>query len=415
MRTLTKDSDSIMLYGVLILLIILVACCFTRISAQTARYYKAQLHCHSTGSDGQLSPLEVASEYQNLGYEILFISDHNIMTPSVDYTIPSLLCINAEELTFSKHISGFFLDHTINAENYTIQQAVDSIKSQGGLVTFNHPVKVKYGPDWSWPENYFEENSSPDFIEIFNTATAKFAPVNVEIWDEILSSGNKIYGIAADDMHRKGEEGIFPLINVGWVMIKLSALEKDSVYAALKRGDFYASTGIEITDFNTNENEIYVSCSNCSKITFIGENGKTLKEEKSKVADFIRTDEKYVRVELEDNGIAGIGKKKAWTQAVFYDDMTILADVEMPSLNMKCYPNPFISDLNISYTLAADDNVKIQLYDYTGKEVETLYNQHQQAGDYSMQFDGKELNEGIYYCKLTTTEQTLTNKVVLLR
>jgi hypothetical protein len=415
LRTLTKNNDSILLYGVLILLIILVVCCSARISAQTARYYKAQLHCHSTGSDGQLSPLEVANEYQNLGYEILFISDHNKMTPSEDYTIPGLLCINAEELTFSKHINGLFLEHTIDAKDYTAQQAVDSIKAQGGLVSFNHPVKMKYGPDWSYPEDYFDENSQPDFIEIFNASVANFAPVKTEIWDYLLSNDNKIYGIASDDMHKVEETGIMQTIDVGWIMVKLSSLEKDSVYEALKRGDFYSSTGIEITDFNTNGNEIYVSCSNCSKISFIGENGKVLKEEKSKVADYIRTDEKYVRVEIEDNGIAGIGKKKAWTQPVFYDDMTALADNKKASLDMKCYPNPFVSDLNISYTLAEDDNVIIQLYDYTGKEVETLYNQHQQAGDYSMQFDGKELNEGIYYCKLTTTEQTLTNKVVLLR
>jgi hypothetical protein len=402
-------------HGTIILQIILLSCFCTLSSAQTVRYYKAQLHCHSTESDGELSPVQVAGQYQNLGYEILFISDHNKMTPAEDYSLPGILCINAEELTFSKHLNGLFLDHTIDAKDFNMQQAVDSIKSQDGIVTFNHPVKMKYGPDWTYPENYFDKNSKPDFIEIFNAALNFYAPLNTEVWDYLLSNDNKIYGIATDDMHKVNGTGVMKRIDAGWIMVKLSVLEEDSVYAALKRGDFYASTGIYITDYSVDENDIYVSCSNCSKIVFIGENGKILGEKKGIAADYAMTDEKYVRVELEDNGVAGIDKKKAWTQPVFNNNTTIITAEEMSIVSMNCYPNPFSSELTISYSLPKDGNVKIQLFDYTGKEIETLFNQDQQEGESSIQFDGKELNEGIYYCRLTTTEQTLTNKVVLLK
>ncbi|MFH0865729.1 MAG: CehA/McbA family metallohydrolase [Bacteroidota bacterium] len=395
-------------------LFILVMNC-ANIYTQTVRYYKTQLHCHSTRSDGKLSPFEVATEYKSRGYEILFISDHNIMTPADSINLPGLICINAEEYTFSKHINGLFVDHTVNADGFTAQQAVDSIKSQGGLVQFNHPVKMEYGPDWTYPINYFDELNRPDFIEIFNASTAKFAPINIEIWDYLLSNNIRIYGTAADDMHKTAEADMIPMIDAGWIMLKLSSLEKDSVYTALKRGDFYASTGIDITNFNVHEDEISISCSNCSKIKFIGEYGTILKETKNSEAGFSRTDEKYVRVELEDNGIIGIGKKKAWTQPVFYDDKTDIEIAETNLLSLKCYPNPFVSDLTIAYSLTKDDNIKVQMFDYTGKEVKILINQFQQAGDYSLELNGNDLEEGMYYCILTTSDQTLTNKVVLIR
>ncbi|MDD3876600.1 MAG: CehA/McbA family metallohydrolase [Bacteroidales bacterium] len=383
--------------------------------AQQSRYYKAQLHCHSTNSDGKFTPTELAAEYRNRGYELLFISDHNIMTPAENITVPGILCFNAEEYTFSKHINGFFLNHTVNADGFTSQQAVDSIRSQGGLSMFNHPVDMTYGPDWSYPENYFDSNSSPDFIEIYNASLASFAPINTEIWDNLLSNNHRIFGIASDDLHSPLRAGLEQLFDRGWIMLKLSSLTKDSVYNALKRGDFYASTGIEISDFLVHENLISISCSNCTEIRFIGENGAILKEVRGSQADFLRLDEKYVRVELEDNGIAGIGRKKAWTNPVFYDDElpenTLVASIT----EYSTFPNPFFSTMNIAYKLPKADHIRIQLFDYTGTEISELLNEYQQEGAYNLQFDGINLEAGIYYCKLTSTYQSLTNKVILMK
>lgn len=401
-----------MKYNVLILFLNVIS--LTAIVAQPARYYKTQMHCHSTNSDGELTPSELATEYRNRGYEVLFISDHNIMTHADSIHLPGILCFNAEEYTFAKHINGFFLDHTVDARGFTAQQAVDSIKSQGGLVMFNHPVKIQYGPDWSYPVNYFDENRCPDFIEIFNTLSAIIAPINIGIWDYLLSRGQRIYGVATDDLHKIKNAGMIEMIDVGWIMLKLNSLNKDSVFNALKRGDFYASTGIDINNFNVIENDISISCTNCSKIKFIGNNGKILKEVKGSEADFSRNDEKYVRVELEDNGILGVRKKKAWTQPVFYDNTTNELFAEIRSLSMKCYPNPFITNLTISYTLAIENSVLVQIYDYTGKLIKTLVDEHQQQGDYCVQFDGTGIDKGIYYCKLITSNQTLTSKVIMM-
>ena len=44
---------------------------------QTERYFKANLHTHSTISDGILTPVEVKEAYKAAGYQILCLTDHN--------------------------------------------------------------------------------------------------------------------------------------------------------------------------------------------------------------------------------------------------------------------------------------------------------------------------------------------------
>ena len=43
------------------------------------RYFKANLHTHSTISDGKLTPEQVKELYRSKGYQILAITDHNII------------------------------------------------------------------------------------------------------------------------------------------------------------------------------------------------------------------------------------------------------------------------------------------------------------------------------------------------
>ena len=43
------------------------------------QYFKANIHTHSTISDGQLSPKELKELYKGQGYQILAITDHNVI------------------------------------------------------------------------------------------------------------------------------------------------------------------------------------------------------------------------------------------------------------------------------------------------------------------------------------------------
>ena len=110
-------------------LFLLLALLSLNVFAQQYTYHKAQLHCHSTNSDGVMDPQTVAQEYISRGYEILFLTDHNFMTPANTYEMPGILAVSSEEYTFAKHINGFFLNHTIDASGFSAQQAIDSIKA----------------------------------------------------------------------------------------------------------------------------------------------------------------------------------------------------------------------------------------------------------------------------------------------
>ena len=48
--------------------------------SKTGNWYKGNLHCHSTNSDGKLSPKEVVDLFKENGYSFLCFSDHDIYT-----------------------------------------------------------------------------------------------------------------------------------------------------------------------------------------------------------------------------------------------------------------------------------------------------------------------------------------------
>ncbi|MDQ2922080.1 MAG: hypothetical protein M3R52_10790 [Acidobacteriota bacterium] len=85
----------------------------------------------------------------------------------------------------------------------------------------------------------------------------------------------------------------------------------------MERGDFYASTGVELTDYQARDKEIRITIkqegSSKYRVQFVGEGGRLLKEVITNPAIYqFRGDETYVRGKvLESNG------KVAWTQPVW--------------------------------------------------------------------------------------------------
>ena len=64
------------------------------------------------------------------------------------------------------------------------------------------------------------------------------------------------------------------------------------------------------------------------------------------------------------------------------------------------YPNPFNPVTQISYNLPVGKsgyNVTIKIYDVLGRLIETLVNDYQKPGRYTVSFNGESLSSGIYY------------------
>ena len=148
------------------------------------------------------------------------------------------------------------------------------------------------------------------------------SPSTEEMWDQVLSTGRVLYGLATDDAHHFYGEFSAGRANPGrgWIVVKAAELTAPALVAAIDRGDFYASTGVELVDYEQSDQEIRLELSPDKpyatiryRTYFIGRDGLVLKRDESlKPAYRFRGDELYVRARVEaSNGTM------AWTQPLF--------------------------------------------------------------------------------------------------
>ncbi len=85
------------------------------------------------------------------------------------------------------------------------------------------------------------------------------------------------------------------------------------------------------------------------------------------------------------------------------------------------YPNPFNPSTNIKYKITERGLVTLKMYNVLGSEIETIVKQVQDAGTYSVTFDGTNLTSGVYYYTINVTSGssgsnfTDTKKLILLK
>ena len=85
------------------------------------------------------------------------------------------------------------------------------------------------------------------------------------------------------------------------------------------------------------------------------------------------------------------------------------------------YPNPFNPTTSISYSLAEEGDVHISIYNVKGQLIKELVNDHQDAGEHSVIWNGddnydKRVSSGIYFYKLQSAGKLIdTRKMVLLK
>ena len=73
---------------------------------EKGQFYKANLHCHTTVSDGKFTPEETKNMYKAHGYSILAFTDHNIMIPHHDLTDENFLALTGFEMDFNLYQDG---------------------------------------------------------------------------------------------------------------------------------------------------------------------------------------------------------------------------------------------------------------------------------------------------------------------
>ena len=79
------------------------------------------------------------------------------------------------------------------------------------------------------------------------------------------------------------------------------------------------------------------------------------------------------------------------------------------------FPNPFRSTTTIPFVVPSPSNVKLSVFDVSGRHVKDLIDRYVQPGKHSLEWSGKGLTSGVYFIRLLTDEGMYTRQVTLLK
>jgi hypothetical protein len=79
------------------------------------------------------------------------------------------------------------------------------------------------------------------------------------------------------------------------------------------------------------------------------------------------------------------------------------------------YPNPFNPTTNIKFDIIKFGTVKLEVYDITGRVINSLVNGKLEAGKYEYSLSASNMPSGVYFYKLETENYTMTRKMILLK
>ena len=251
--------------------------------SESGHFYKANLHCHSTCSDGRKTPEELKSIYRLGGYSILAISDHNMLIDHSDLNEDDFLlltaceidtmhhgnprgfdpcyhfnvfprhahdvalpCFNPADIRHGKRVEEMRAAQTyIGTPDYArsyekTNEMVKEFVKNGFLVMLNHPTwSLQTVEDFLAIDDFFA-------MEIYNHScyVAGYPEINQHIFDTLLRAGKHVYCVGADDNHNAHEVGTARCDSLGgFVVIQAEELTQESVTKALEEGKFFASMG----------------------------------------------------------------------------------------------------------------------------------------------------------------------------
>ncbi len=326
-------------------------------------FYKANLHCHSTVSDGSLTPEEIKKAYMEQGYSVVAYTDHNVMIDHSDLREENFLPLRGYEIDVNEnpeqysndtktchmclialepdcerqvcwHRSKYLYGNSVNYRDQVkfdetqpdyervysgaaISDIMQKGRENGFFVTYNHPA-------WSMETaNEYLQYKGMHAMEICNFGCweAGYADYCPQVYEELLRSGQRIYCTANDDNHNGGTDWKKDSFG-GFNMIKAEKLDYRTITRALEKGEFYASMGPQIYDLYIEDDTVHITCSPARRICFHAgvrrskcvwaKEGEALTE----AAFYVKPDCGYIRLSvMDENGLY------ANTQAYFLDQL----------------------------------------------------------------------------------------------
>ena len=311
--------------------------------AAQARWYRGNTHTHTINSDGDSSPDEVVRWYKEHRYHFVVLSDHTYpdrgtLTPvdglNAVFAVPgSFLVLSGVEVTdrlegAPVHLIGIGVNEAVKPQGGAsiteiLKSDAAAIRAAGGLPHINHPNYL-----WALTAEHLAGTREARHFELWNghpsanNGGGGGRPSTEEMWDAVLSAGRVLYGLATDDAHYFKVEPApaLPCPGRGWIVVRAAELSPQALLAAIARGDFYSSTGVELKSYEADATAIRIELPEGDprnplryRTFFIGKNGAVLKQDDSLSPSYLFTGgELYVRARSEaSNGTL------AWTQPIF--------------------------------------------------------------------------------------------------
>jgi len=297
------------------------------------KFYRGNLHTHSTGSDGILSPEEVCGRYQAEGYDFICLSDHFVGL--FDYPITDASAFHNDNFTTiagaelhtgsmgNSHLwhilaIGLPADFTPpNAPNFHPIKGSESganiaqrARDAGAFVAIAHP-------HWSgMSEADALTLTAAHAVEIYNHGCVidNDRGEGFLTLEHLLNAGRHLLLIATDDAHFNTPDHFG-----GWVMVKAEKNSPEALLKALKDGDFYSSTGPEIKDIRLSSDGVEVDCSSAVTIIVQGKgtsmatlHGKAMTSGRLSLDRLANSP--WIRITIIDR--AG---KRAWSNPIWVD------------------------------------------------------------------------------------------------
>ncbi len=279
------------------------------------RWYRGNLHSHTTESDGKLTPTEVVEFYRSRGYDFLCLTDHEKVSDPGGLCSDEFLVFTGVETSpkeSSHHIVGIGIHELGPVEKFDkAQETIDNLASMGGIVFIAHPY-------WSaLTDDDINQLGNVAGIELYNTGCEVeigrgFSTIH---WDNLLASGMPLDGFAVDDAHRYTDDA-----PGGWVWVRARNLTERDIVGGIRKGDFYSSTGPLLEGITVEDDKIHVISSPVDTITFHsrGPSGNSVHRigegMLTHASHTFKPEHRYIRVECVDGG-----GRMAWANPIYTD------------------------------------------------------------------------------------------------
>ena len=282
---------------------------------RSGKWLRGNLHTHTSpaSSCGAISVPECVGLYVERGYDFLSISDHCAYTRHADDRVTLIPGIEWNNAAGGYHTGVYSLDASdldtaIAAPDQDI--LLHDLADTGALVVLNHP-------NWQLRPHYrreeLEAKRDYDGIEVYNAVIERLVgcAIATDKWDYLLARGKKVLGFASDDSHCANDIGFAA------TYVRCKTRAPADIMAAIKSGNFYASSGAVIDDIRFEGGVIEIETPDAQQIEARSDGGICIHCVKDRCMRFDTRDlrRNYVRFTVYASASA-----MAWTQPFFVNE-----------------------------------------------------------------------------------------------